>query len=130
MAGKSVRVIGILAEEGCCPQESHLALPNVIRGLVYYEEDRKDTLLHCFLGNAEMDLAMGNYYLLEDGRDISVYTSKKNMQAKADPSRIPEHVFTARIFGTEKNPLLDLPFYCLQCGDGNLHLCRKQTSNI
>ena len=125
MPKKPVTVIGILAENGCCPTEKHLALPNVIRGLVYHEENNPDLLFHCFLGNAEMDLAMANYYLLPDGRDIAVYTSKKDMNSKADPNNVPPHVFTARVFGKEKNPLLDLPFYCTQCKSGHVHPCQN-----
>lgn len=121
-----VTVIGILAEAGVCPTESHLALPNVIRGLVFYETSEEESLVHCFLGHREMELALKNYFLLPDGRDIAVYTSKKDPNAKADPHNIPEHVYTARIFTppSQKNPLLDLPFYCLECA-GSLGLCQK-----
>ncbi len=125
MPEKNVTVIGVLAENGCCPTEKHLSLPNAIRGLVYHEIGNPDVLFHCFLGNAEMDLAMANYYLLPDGRDIAVYTSKKDMQAKADRNHVPPHVFTARVFGKDKNPLLDLPFYCLKCKDGHIDICKK-----
>lgn len=121
-----VTVVGILTEEGVCPTEKHLALPNVIRGLVYHHQNVPQELHYCFLGEKEMDLALKNYFLLADGRDIAVYTSKKDMNAKTDPNNIPPHVYTARIFGPsdQKNPLLDLPFYCLEC-TGNLDLCQK-----
>ncbi|MGL4524026.1 MAG: hypothetical protein ACRCVN_00700 [Spirochaetia bacterium] len=121
---KSVYVVGILTENGLCPTKNDLQLPNVIRGLVYIQDNQQ---IYTMLGEKEMQLAMENYYLLEDGRDIAVYTSKKDMHAKILPNTPPDVVYTARIFGPEeqKNPLLDLPFYCISCANGTLQLCQK-----
>jgi hypothetical protein len=113
----AIIVQGLLAENGQCPTAEMLKMPNVVRGFVYQHPETQ-ALTHCFLGEPEMDLSIQDHYLMPDGQDISVYTSKKDPDKPREEGIIPPTVFTARIMVAPSlpNPLLQLPFYHLEQG--------------